>query len=576
MKSRLMIAVVAVCLLPTVGYLQQVRDGGTTSQVAGTAAISGLLLNGDPTPAPVRRALVTLSGSTLAIDLLTSTDESGRFAFVGLPAGRFIISASKTGYVRDSYGSHQPGGAGSPVVLEANQRIDLKMTMTRAAVIAGNVRMPNNAPTASVRLQLLKYGLVNGQRRLVSARGGAYGVGDDGSYRLTGLVAGEYVVVASVWNTGSEEMRLMDAQAAAKGPLSRVGFAPTFYPGESDPGRAVPIVVRAGEEKGAIDFTLRLVPASRFEGRIVDPEGKPPAVVQALLTDATAIPRPAISVRPGVDGRFSVTGLAPGRYLLSVRAATTAAPAGRGGTPPLPLWANSEFEFNGNDQSDVLVTLQPGRTVSGRITFESGNTPAPSSLAFLQVGLVESQSQASRPAGWWTFANDDGTFAIAGVPPGRHRFVVQSSTPDNRSLGVWALKAALADKRDLLDDLAVVEADSDLTNIAVSFTDRPAEIVGVLLDSSGKPAPEYFIVAFSADRRYWIDGSRRTTSIRPGRDGSFKWTGVPPGDYYLGALTRVEPGQLGDVSFIESLIPTSVKVSVKEGETKRQDLKIGG
>jgi len=575
MKSLLLIAVIAFCVFPTVGYQQQIRDGGTTNQVTGTAVIGGLLLNGDPTPAPVRRALVTLSGSTLSFDLLTSTDESGRFAFAGLPAGRFIVSVSKTGYVRDSYGSHQPGGAGSPVVLAANERIDLKMTMTRAAVIAGSVRLPNNAPTSSLRLQLLKYGLVNGQRRLVSARGGAYGVGDDGSYRLTGLVAGEYVVVASVWNTGSEEMRLMDAEAAAKGPLSRVGFAPTFYPGESDPGRALPVLVRAGEEKSGIDFTLRLVPTSRLDGRIVGPEGKPPAVVQATLTDATAIPRPSISVKPAADGRFSVTGLAPGRYQLSVRAATTAAPAGRGGTPPLPLWANSEFEFNGNDQSDVVVTLQPGRTVSGRITFEPGSTPAPSSFAFLQIGLEETQSQAVRPTSWWTFANEDGTFTIAGVPPGRHRFLVRA-TPDNRSLGAWIPKAALADTRDLLDDLAVVEADRDLTNIAVSFTDRPAEIAGVLLDSSGKPAPEYFIVAFSADRRYWIDGSRRATSIRPGRDGSFKWTGVPPGDYYLAAVTRIETGQLGDVSFIESLIPTSVKVSVKEGETKRQDLKIGG
>ena len=132
----------------------------------------------------------------------------------------------------------------------------------------------------------------------------------------------------------------------------------------------------------------------------------------------------------------------------------------------------------------------------------------------------------------------------------------------------------MVDKRDILDDLAVIEPDRDLM-VAVSFSDRPAEIAGVLLDASGKPAPEYLVVAFSADPRFWIDGSRRTTSMRLGKDGSFTWTGVPPGDYYLGAVTRLEPGQLGDTAFLESLIPTSVKLSVAEGEKKRQDIKIG-
>ena len=573
--TRLMMVVIALGAIPAVAY-QQTRDGGAISQTVGTGVISGLLINSDPTPAPLRRALVTLSGSGLSSDLLTSTDEAGRFAFASLPAGRFLVSASKTGYVRDSYGSHQPGGAGSPVILAPGERVDLRMALTRAAVISGTVRLPNGAPTSSLRLQLLKYGLVNGERRLISARGGAYGVGDDGAYRLSGLGAGEYVVVASVWNTGSEEMRLMESPTGAQGSLTRVGFATTFYPGESDAARAVPVIVRAGEEKPGIDFTVRLVPTARFEGQIVGPDGKPPAVVQATLTDAVPVPRPAISVRPGPDGRFSLTGLTPGRYALSVRAAVTPAqgPVGRGGLPALPFWANGEFEINGRDLTGVAVTLQPGRTISGRVLFETGTNPPPASSEFLQIGVDDIQNPPGRPSPWRAFASSDGSFVVSGVPPGRYRFVVQA-TPDPRSLGAWTLKSALVDKRDVLDELIVVEPDRDLTNVAVSFTDRPNEISGVLLDAAGKPAPEYFVVAFPADRRFWIAGSRRTTSMRPGRDGSFTWAGVPAGDYYLGAVTRLETGQLGDTAFLESLIPTSAKVTIAEGEKKRQDLKIG-
>ena len=42
------------------------------------------------------------------------------------------------------------------------------------------------------------------------------------------------------------------------------------------------------------------------------------------------------------------------------------------------------------------------------------------------------------------------------------------------------------------------------------------------------------------------------------------------------AITDFDPAQLGDPSFLESLVPASAKVTLGEGERKELNLKIGG
>jgi hypothetical protein len=50
--------------------------------------------------------------------------------------------------------------------------------------------------------------------------------------------------------------------------------------------------------------------------------------------------------------------------------------------------------------------------------------------------------------------------------------------------------------------------------------------------------------------------------------------GLPAGDYYLAAVTRLEPGDLANRRFLEDLVPASLHISIGDGEKKRQDLKL--
>src|SRR5688572_22431274 len=76
---------------------QQPRDARPRA-ASGTSAITGGVFSTDTNPLPLRRVRVMLSGSELELARSTITADDGSFAFHGLPAGRYTLSATKDGY----------------------------------------------------------------------------------------------------------------------------------------------------------------------------------------------------------------------------------------------------------------------------------------------------------------------------------------------------------------------------------------------------------------------------------------------------------------------------------------------
>ena len=62
---------------------------------------------------------------------------------------------------------------------------------------------------------------------------------------------------------------------------------------------------------------------------------------------------------------------------------------------------------------------------------------------------------------------------------------------------------------------------------------------------------------------------------RPATDGTFFIKGLPPGDYIVDALTDLETGEWNDPALLDQLSKAGVKVTLRDGETTRQDLSIG-
>jgi len=168
--------------------------------------------------------------------------------------------------------------------------------------------------------------------------------------------------------------------------------------------------------------------------------------------------------------------------------------------------------------------------------------------------------------------NADGTFEIAGLPPGA--FLFQLTGPGVGPTGWW-MKSMTTGGRDLLDRLIEVRPGSPSINVVVSMSDRHTELSGTLRTSTGQPEADVFVIAFSSDRTMWGPGARRVRAVRPGADGRFSIPDLPPGDYLLGVMTDVDQEDWQNPALLDQLVPTSVKVTIGEGEKKVQDLQLG-
>jgi hypothetical protein len=385
-----------------------------------------------------------------------------------------------------------------------------------------------------------------------------------------------------------ERAAALQAQMATMGPdqEQRTAYAAVCYPGTTLPASAVALPLGPGQERVGVDFQLQLVPVGTVEGVVIAPAGMAPQNVQISLTPSgPGVPGiGASSARASADGRFRLNNVAPGQYRLTARGTLpgpAAAGRGRGGAPagPMPptlqrveaprLWAAADITVDGRDVTDVALVLHPALSVSGQLSFDGG-TP-PSDLSRIRVTL----SPAPGPYGPSTpgassasaMADEQGRFTITNAVPGYYRFTVSGVQ------GWWA-ESAVIGSQDALDFPVEVRPGGDLASALVTMVDQQTEIAGVLSDSRGEPVPDYTLIVFPADVRYWTPGARRIQSTRPATDGRFTFRNLPAGDYRIATVLDPEPGSWTDPEYLRELEAVSLRVSLRRGEKKTQNIRI--
>ncbi len=611
----------------------QQRDPRVTP--VGTGVVSGVVMTDEATPQPLRRAQVTITSTDDPVVKTTYTDGSGRFTLPALPAGRYSLSASKGGYVRMAYGAKRHDRPGTPINLAEGQKLaDLVMRLPRGGVIFGTILDETGLPAAGVQVRLLQYRMQLGERVLTPAiGGGALGetTDDRGMYRLYGLPAGEYLLSTLPRNSNVGEIRAStDAEIrAALAALQRpptpapppgqplppprepvtVGFSPVYFPGTTSVAGAATIALAPGEERGGVDFSLQLVRTAKIEGMVLTPAGMPPQSVTLTMIQAGPQAAPGIlgagflnRVTPGPDGRFSYAAVPPGQYTINARASASA--GGRGAAPVAretfefvvagggqvvaggmsgagsQYWAAADVTVDGAPVSNVMLTLQPGLTVTGRLEFKGTRATPPADLARVRVSLTPAPTPGgvNLMAGLPTTQVDPaGRFTISGVTPGR--YLVNAFVPATVGAGPgigWTLQSAVFNGRDSLDFGLEIAPGGEVSGGVLTFTDASQQVGGTLQDPSGRPAPDYTIIVFAADKRFWVPQSRRIRTTRPGNDGRFSVANLPAGEYRIAAVVDIATGEANDPAFLEQLVPASWAFTLAEGERKTQDLRIAG
>jgi hypothetical protein len=594
--SRITIAVALAATLAA----QTPRDGAAVTAPAGKGAISGVVVSDDTSARPLRRVTVTLTAGD-GISLLSITDDAGRYAFRNLAPNRYNLAATRSGYVPAFYSASKTGRGSTAIALTEGQQVtNAAIRMLRGAVITGMLTTESGEPAREARVSTFTYGFspLTGERMLFSVSGaaGAAGVAADdrGVYRIYGLAPGEYLIAATQSSRGPGARQTTDAEyqralkairsgsAAVSGftatpQTDSTGSAPIFFPGTTTPRDAQLVTVGAGEERGGVNFVIRPVPVGRIDGTITGLDGQPAANVPVTVLETERFPGPLMSappMRPISDGngRFTIPNVRPGTYAIVAR---VGGPAGGRGAPvagaPQP-YAFAEVTVDGRDTT-VSLALRPGATIGGRVTFEAGGAEAPADLTRVRVSLQAIVSPGSAVLGVPAATLDaTGAFSFAGVTPGRYQFV-RTGTGGSSAKPAGFIKSARVRGADTIDTPFEVTSD-DVTGVEIAMTSRPTELSGLMQDAAGQPAPEYFLIAFPQDRSRWVPRSVRIQQVRPAADGRFIFRGLPPGDYFLGALTDVQPGQWFDPAFLQQLAGSAIRITLAEGEKKMQDIRV--
>jgi len=600
----------------------QVRDRPLADPV-GTGSISGVVLE-DGSNRPVRRARVSARTPEMRSDMLATSDDEGRFIITGLAPGPYSVVVTKPAYLTGFHGGTRPGrGPGVPLPLKAGQKLTgVTVRVARAGVISGVVMDQFGQPYASGRIRLMQVQRRDGERLLVGSGGAGTMMTDDrGVYRVYGLSPGTYAIgVMPAGPTGSETRVLSDSEMrAALADLARkdatpatttaegarqippappgpapvaplagraVGLATVYYPGTVIETEATHLTIAPGQELSGIDFTVMLVPTSRVEGSVLMPDGQPAVRLQVQITSTVGGTTTNAAVRINPDGTFQAVGVAPGRYAVIARMtgpvtwnAPTPPPPPTPGPPQGPpgptFFAQQELHVSGEDIRGVVLTLGPTSTISGRIAFAGGAPAQPDGTPFaVSVGL--DVFGPSRPGvGPRSMTPDkSGMFTMSGVAPGMYRL---SAFVQAQAASGWMVQSAMLDGRDVFEQPFEVHSGRDHSGAVITLTDKAAELSGSITDGSGGPIAALQILLFPTDRAEWRTNSRRMRgTARSNAEGTYRFTGVRPGEYFLAVVTELEPGDWGDPAFMEQVAALAIKLVFTEGEKKVQNLRAGG
>jgi protocatechuate 3,4-dioxygenase beta subunit len=574
---------------------QQARDTAPPPQATGR--ISGTVI-GAESQRPVRFARVEIGSSVGASTAVT--DDNGAFVFERLRPGAYMLHVSKPGYLDTQYGQARPGTntPGRPIALKDKEQIDrLVVPLSQGGSISGVIRDDHGDPAYRANVQVSRWTFRNGFRILEPVESTV--TDERGRFRVSLLPPRDYIVTAIPDDEAFPETKVPQLQL--------IGFAPAFYPGTVTARTAGVISLGLGEDRSDIDFQVPLVQMGSVTGTVLSTDGKPVTNVPVSLAN-----REFGDFERGTEtdgaGRFAFAQLVPGAYTVSVGKSSGGGhitlmsknfridgndfslavdgkrggfevtkaletrlrfmeaeidPSGRVKGATLVGAASGEVNVTAAATSDIVLTMEPLRTVAGRITTEGASAPP-----VTRGTVVEIVAQSLAADRFETKVGADGMFVIPNVVPGRYHVNFAGEAPP------WTLASAMSAGVDALDYLLEVPRDRDVRDLVLTLRDRSAQLSGTVTDASSKPATDRTVIVFPSDERLWTGGFRRIRADTLNADGKYSFDEMRPGMYLVALTDSVEWEQWLDPEFLRKLQAAAIPVTIGEGEKRVQDLRI--
>ena len=489
----------------------------------------------------------------------SATDAEGRFKFEKMPTGSYIVSISRDGYVSIEA---KPRGMMITVV-EGQNLTDLTYKMATAGLIAGKIVDADGDPMYGVTVRAIPKnqkhpgaGVVLGMYlSIAGAAGNLPGMAttnDLGEYRIAGLRAGQYLVIARPRGNIAPQ----PTPANKPYPGERLLYAPTYYPGVLDEKQASALQVVSGGAATA-DFTLLVHRTYRVNGIVSGLVNTKGSYILLISNNGRPQQQPL-----GDGGKFEFSSLEPGTYFAEV----VEMPDGAKQEAPKMMTVPTPIVVNGSDLIDLVLQPFAQGKVNGKFRAESSDNIDWKQITVSLIRVAEAGENPTENGLFSGFqrggsgaVNEDGTFELDDVAPGNYQVAVFTPSDKYRD---WYLKSLLFAGREVAD---TGFAASGETSLEVVINAKGASIEGKVMDSAGKAAADVFVATLPSSGKLARPDSYQTA--KTDAKGSFLLRGLNPGEFVVVALENFQ-GDTRSADFYQKYGSHGTNVSLAEGEKK--------
>src|ERR1017187_8718987 len=449
---------------------------------------------------PISGATVTLSredGTVVEVE----TDSAGQAKLPELEPGAYRLHVEKSGY----FDLLDADGKGRKWVASAESKMPIRIAMTPAVAIAGQVFDLQGKPVQGAAVVAIVRRSVGGHLRIAQA-GEPVPTDDRGSYRLHGLPPGYYSV--AVVATGE-----------ADGPEV---LASVYFPRSVDPGKAVFFELKPGETRTSADLTLAGVETFSLSGTVSgipkDWNEKRASVALAAL-GGLRIPKATVTTES--DGFFVIPNVPPGEYqVIAWGPAADWDPEGTVADPDARS-AVRAVTISGGADAPVDLGLRPLPAVNGRFTWDG---KPHGDFACRGAEAIAFRGEDRWLDVWSPVVSVAGDrFTVQGLPAGRYRIELPDLEDRCRLAAVRVGNEAAP------DGIALVDGSAPLT---LDISTATGEISGLVTGTKAEPAAGK-VVLVPVDR----EGPLQIAQLDAG--GCYRFDKVPAGEYRVMAVKEL-------------------------------------
>ena len=547
------------------------------AQAPAPASVQGLAIIAG-TDDPVSGAVVELRpyGDGATESTFAATQSNGSFVFRAIPPGRYLVVATRNGYLPAELGQRNASSRGVPILITPGQQLSgLRVAMTPTASLSGRILDRAGQAMPGVAVQLLKPIFQDGRRTMSVMK--SMLTNDLGEYRIFWVPPGSYYVnvipppdtptpggiplVINPYGQPAGRSLWWNQANAASSPVGNglpetEAYLPIFFPGTPDESAATLLELQPGADARGIDIRVAPIRGWRVRGVVLNGTSRQPMPgVNLQLISLGPSPR-VVQTTSDAMGRYAIPKVPSGPYLL----AGLAQQAGVGRLMPVEV-RDSDVETN--------IELQPFYSLAGRVV--ASNPAALTVRLRLDYGIPNPPQLNATPAA-------DGSFTLRNVPPGDYRVFVspiqqpQSPTPSSipSSLQNTYVKTIQLGSADLLNGILRLDRSPE-AQIEISVATDTGSLSGRVLDSRQAPFPGATVVLLpELDRRLLRTDLYKTTSSD--ETGRFVMEGLPPGDYRVFSWENVADFAWQDPAFMRDYEDRGRAVRVTAGALQTVDL----